>query len=326
MLVQHGVFKKITWTMFVWIVVMSLLLTACASKPKTYTVGIVNQGQNLEVAVEAFKADMVELGYVEGENITYLYNGVMLDIPAVEAEAQRLMDQKVDLLFTLADPAIQAAQKAVAGTDVPVVFVASQDPVRQGFVQSIGRPGGNLTGVQTTIDSVKALEWLLTIAPDTKKVYIFYHPEDVVSVMTVRPILAAAPTMGVEVITGEVVSPAEELEAVRTMPDDAALLLVTAPRLDANREAVKQLALERGILAGGYNQLPTNLVFIYSLNRETYGKQAARLVDQIFDGIKPAELPVETGVFDLVINLKTANALGIEISDEVLRQAKTVMR
>jgi len=326
MLGRNCVREKVGWTILIGIVVLSLLLTACASKPRTYTVGIVNQGQHFEVVVDAFKADMVELGYVEGENITYLYNGVMLDIPSAEAEVQRLVDQKVDLLFTLADPATQAAQKAVEGTDIPVVFIASQDPIRQGFVQSITHPGGNLTGVQTVIDSAKALEWLLTIVPETKKVYIFYHPEDLVSALIAKPILEVAAKREVEVVTGEVGSPTEELEAVKTIPDDATLLFITAPRLDAGREAVKQLAVERGIPAGGYNQTPTNLLFIYSLDLEGYGKQAARMVDQIFDGIKPAELPLETGNFDLVINLKMANTLGIEISDEVLRQAKTVIR
>jgi len=318
--------KKAGWMILVGIIVCSLLLAACGSQPKTYTVGIVNPSQSLEAAIDTFKAAMVELGYVEGENITYIYSGVILEIPAIEAEAKRLVDQKVDLLFTTADPATQAAQGAVEGTDIPVVFVASQDPIRQGFVQSISHPGGNLTGIQSTIGSAKALGWLLEIVPDTERVYTFYNPADQVSVITVEPVLEAAPKLGVELVTGEVESPVEELEAVRNMPEGAALLFITAPRLDAGRDAVKQLAVERGIPAGGYNQEPTGLLFTYAISREGYGEQAARLADQIFKGIKPADLPVEVGGFDLVLNLQTANSIGIEISEELLRQATSILR
>jgi putative tryptophan/tyrosine transport system substrate-binding protein len=307
----------------------SLLLTACGGAPpaKTYTIGVVNYYSVLEPMLGGFKAQMAALGYVEGENITYIYHGILGSDPAVlGGEIKSLVAQKVNLLLAMGTPAALAAQKAMAGTHIPVVFTLVINPVKEGIVESLTRPGGNITGVQVINASPKAMEWLLKLVPSTKTVYVPYHPEDRVAVMTIKPLPEAAARLGVELVLNEVHSPEEVMAAIETLPKNAAILFIPTPGLTSRMSAISQFAIERGIPAGGYTLPAEDVLFTYGPNGTDQGKQVARLVDQILKGAKPADLPVQTAELFLRINLKTATAIGLDIPDEIIRQADTVMR
>ena len=309
--------------------ITGLLLTGCgaAASAKTYTVGVVNYTQVLNPIVEGFQAEMAKLGYIEGKNVTYIYHGLLENnSQVIEAEVKGMLDQKVDMFLTLGTPTTLAAKKAVEGTHIPVIFVPVVNPVEAGVVTSISRPGGNLTGIQSINGVDKGLEWLLKVAPEAEKVYTFYHPGDEVSVTTIKPLPGAAATLGVEFVPAEVRSPEEILAVIQTLPKNTAILLVTTPSLEAGTEAVLKLAVERGILVGGYNRSEEDLVLNYTADRAAQGIQAARLADQVLKGIKPGDLPVEAPEFLLNINLKTAQAIGLDIPDEILRQADKVIR
>lgn len=320
-------------TILIWLGLLSLLLAACAGTPvsRTYTVGVINYNQQLSPVFDGFKAQMAELGYVEGENITYLNNGVVAPDPqAIDDEIKRLLNQKVDLLLTIGTPVTAAAKNAVAGTDVPVVFAPLVNPVEEGIVESINRPGGNVTGVQNINAALKAMEWLLQIAPRTKQIYVPYHPDDRVSVTMTKPMPEAAAQLGVELVLDDVRSPEEALTAIAELPQDAGIIFIPMPSLESGRSAMGKLASERGIPAGAsINAKPgtvDDVIFTYTANVAKQGGQAGRLADQIFKGTKPGNLPVETSEYFLVINLKNAQVMGLDISDEVLRQADTVIR
>jgi putative ABC transport system substrate-binding protein len=311
--------------------IVMLVLAACGQaqpQAKTYTIGVVNYVPPLNQAFDGFKAKMVELGYVEGKNITYIYHGVLQPDPkAIESEVKNLLDQKIDMFLTMGTPTTLAAKKAVEGTDIPVVFAPVISPVEEGVVQSISHPGGNVTGVQGINNALpKALEWLLKIAPGTKKVYVPYNPADRVSVTTTKPLPEAAAKLGVELLLDEVHTPDEAAAAMQTLPKDAAVLFVITPSLDSGRSVMDKVIIERGIPAGGYTVPDPNLLFIYGNNLAEEGSQAARLVDQIFKGTKPGDLPVETAESVLTINLKAAKAIGLDIPDSILAQAHTVVR
>src|SRR5687767_8004977 len=127
--------------------------------------------QILDPVLDGFKARMAELGYVEGRSIAYVYHGAVAPDPkAVEAEVRALLAQKVDLLLTLGTLPTRMAKQAVEGTSIPVVFAPVINPVDEGLVQSVTRPGGNVTGVQNGTTIPKALEWLLKLAPRTRKI------------------------------------------------------------------------------------------------------------------------------------------------------------
>lgn len=306
-----------------------LLVTGCgsAASAKTYTIGVVNYTQVLNPIVEGFQAGMAKLGYIEGKNVTYIYHGALENDPQViETEVKALLDQKVDMFLTLGTPTTLAAKKAVEGTNIPVIFVPVVNPVEAGVVANLRRPGGNVTGIQSVNLVNKGLEWLLKITPETKKVYTFYHPGDEVSVTTLKPLPEAASVLGVEFVPAEVHSPEEMLAAIQTLPKNTAILLVTTPSLEAGIGSVLELTLERDIPVGGYNRSEETLVLNYTADRTAQGQQAARLADQVLKGIKPADLPVESPEFLLNINLKTAEAIGLNIPDEILRQADKVIR
>jgi putative tryptophan/tyrosine transport system substrate-binding protein len=144
-----------------WVIVLSLLLIACGgtTQPKTYIIGVVNYVPVLDPVLDGFKSKMAELGYVEGKNVTYIYHGITAPDPqTMEREIKSLLDQKVDLLLTIGTLPTLTAKKAVEGTAIPVIFAPVINPVEEGAVASINRPGGNVTGIQNGYTIPKALE------------------------------------------------------------------------------------------------------------------------------------------------------------------------
>jgi putative ABC transport system substrate-binding protein len=305
----------------------SLLLTACGgtTPPKTSTIGVVNYYAALEPVLAGFKDQMAALGYVEGNNVTYIYHGLLENDPEViGGEVKRLLDQKVDLLLTMGTPPTLAAKRA--GTNIPMVFASVMNPVKEGIAESVSHPGGNMTGVQVIDGAPKAMEWLLTLVPRTKTIYVPYHPDDRVAVVIVRSLPDAAARLGVALALDKVYTPEAGMAAMATLPKDAAILFIPTPSLAPHMSAMRKFIIERGIPAGAYSFPVEDVLFTYGTNQADQGKQAARLVDQILKGKKPGDLLVETAEYFLRINLKTATAIGLDIPDGLLRQADMVMR
>ena len=321
--------NRFTLSLVILVIVTGLLLAACggAAQPKTYTIGIASEFSPDEI-LDGFKATMTGLGYVEGKNITYVHHGVLGGgQQANETEIKNLLDQKVDLLLTLGSASSKVAQKAVEGTTTPVVFVPAADPVREGLVASITHPGGNLTGIQEVNRAPKTLEWLLAIAPGTKRVYVPYHAADRIGLISTQPLPDAAAQLGLELVLDEVNSGDEVLAAIKDLPQGSAVLLPISPSLDPSLDDILELAIELHIpTASTTDAINEKLLFSYANNLPLAGEQAARLVDKIIKGIKPGDLPVETMEFSLVIRLKTAEAIGLNIPDMTLRQADTIIR
>jgi putative ABC transport system substrate-binding protein len=310
-------------------IIASLMLTACGgiTQDKTFTIGVVAEVSVHTPAIEGFKAGMAELDYVEGENVAYIYNGVTGPKPeAIDAEIKNLLAQKVDLLFVLGSTAVQAKQ-AVEGTDIPVVFGALGEPVERGVVASIHRPGGNVTGVQVGMEIPKALEWLITITPNAKKIYVPYNPDDAVSVQYLADLGEVASQLEVEIVPGETYSVEEAVAGIESLPEDVdAIFRTPSPTLDPRNDELSQAAIKRGLPMGTGLPLDEAVLLTLASNMFETGKQTARLAHQIRQGGKPADLPVETAEFYLTINLKTAEAIGLDIPDEVLFQADIIIR
>jgi putative ABC transport system substrate-binding protein len=317
------------WTILVWVVVFALLLMACggATQAQTFTIGVVNYFPPLDPVFDGFKAGMAESGYVEGENVTYIYNGT-IEPHVIDREIESLLAQDVDLLFTMGTLPTLRAKQAVKGTDIAVVFAPLINPVEEGVVESIRHPGGNVTGVQNGNTLPKALEWLLTIVPGTTKVYVPYNPIDKVSVTSAALLYDAAFTLGVELVLDVVDTPEEVVAAIETLPGDVAIFIVPVPSIESHVSDIIKVATERGIAVGSNNphHVEIGALVVYGVNLFSMGKQAARLADQALRGTDPADLPVETAEYFLTINLKTAQAIGLNIPDEMLEQADTIIR
>jgi len=315
------------------LVIASLLLTACGTfqaAPKTPTIGVVIEVSIHTTTYEGFKAGMVELGYVEGENVTYIYNGVVAEPNAqtIDAEIENLLAQNVDMLLVVGNLAAARAKEAVAGTDTPVVFGAVTNPVGSGLVESISHPGGNLTGTQVGRELAKALEWLVKITPGgANKVYLPYNPDDEVSMMILAGLEEVPSQLGIELVPGEVHSVEEAVAAIKSLPEDVdAIYRIPSPTLDPKNNELSQAAIERGLPMGAGLPLDEAVLFTLAVDLSDVGKQTATLADKILKGANPADLPVETGEFYITINLKTAEAIGLDIPDSVLRLADTIIR
>jgi putative ABC transport system substrate-binding protein len=323
--------SRIVWELFMWVMVATLVLSGCGSlaKPKTYTIGVINLAPTLEGTLAGFKQGMTELGYIEGENVTYVYAGPAGSIDKLDGMAQDLVNAKVDLIFSISTPATQAAQRATVGNQIPVVFGILTDPVGAGVVASLAQPGGNITGVTFGPQEVQRLEWLTKITPEAKRVYVVYNPNDNSAKLALKTVNATATQLGLEIVAREAADPDAITTALNDFPEniDAIYLLP---------DSQTEKKLEDFLAAANARHLPTSVanvdrvengaLYSYAMKLEPTGQQAARLADQVLTGIKPADLPIETTEFFLAINLKTAQSIGITIPDSILSQADTIYR
>ena len=305
------------------------LASGCQPKPDTATIGVVNFTTRLSAVYDGFKTGMAELGYVEGQNVQYVYSGGVGTTEALDPEIQNIIAQDVDLVFAITTPATMKAQLATSGTNLPVVFAPVNDPVASGVVKSLSRPGGNLTGIRTGGFASKELEWLVSLAPNTRRVFVAHNPDDGSSVAGLVASKEAASKLNIELVVHEARTPVQMNLVLANFPEDvdAILVLPNNMALDRITDFVK-VAHERHLpLASvSYAQLEAGALMTYGPDFFQVGRQAARLADKVLKGTSPADLPVETSEFFLSINLRTAQAIGLTIPDEVLQQADRVIR
>ena len=272
-----------------------------------------------------------ELGYSEGRNIVieYRYAEDQLDrLPGLIAELTTTL--KVSALVSVGTP-VTAAAKREAG-ETPVVSVSS-DPVGLGFVRSLARPGGTLTGLSTGPEADfcgKWVELVKELVPKVSRVGIVWNPANQSSSPVVKKIEVLAPPLGLRLTPQLVQGPVDIDAAFATLVRDrvAALIIVTDPFLAAHRDQILRLAAANRIptIAGvRYFVEPGGLMY-YGPNFFDLFRRAAYFVDKILKGAKPADLPIEQPTkFELVINQKTAKTLGLTIPPSLLLRADQVI-
>ncbi len=321
-------FGKIT--MAILALIMLVPAAACAPKAETFTVGIVSPAASMEAVIQGFKEGMTDKGYVEGENVTYLYSGPLgADATALEAEVQKFVDAKVDLIYALATPGAVAAKKVTAGTDVPVVFAPISDPIGAGLIASMTAPGSNMTGVRSGTFVGKELEWLHRIVPNSVKIFAPYNPNDSAAIYGLNQLLDTANAFGIEVVAPEVATPEEIPVALANMPEDIDALFMLTNSMILSR-------IDDFVAVGTENKLPVTSINIglvqagaliaYGPEFNSVGWQCSRLADQILNGADPATLPSEDAEYFLYLNQKTASMIGVVFPDEVLKAAKEIIR
>jgi len=304
------------------------VFTACSPATKSITVGIVTPAASMEAVIDGFKAAMAENGYVEGEDIIYIYNGPKTGAELAE-EAASLVDQNVDVLLGLATPGALAAQAAVAGTNIPVVYAPISDPVGVGLANSIIAPGNNMTGITSAGFVPKELEWLLRTTPQIKTIFAPYNPADGGAVYGYNLLKDAAEILKVDVITPEIASSEEISDVLADMPADVdAIFMLTDSMILSNIEAFVAVARERNLplTSINYSQVEAGALLAYGPEFGSVGRQTARLVDQILKGADAGSLPVENAQYFLYLNQKVAVDLGIVFPDEVLKAAEEIIR
>ncbi len=291
---KQNIFK---FASMLFLSIMLLPFTACAPKAKSYTIGVVSPASSMELVLQGFKEGMAERGFVEGENVTYIYNGPLgADYEKLEAEAQSFVDAKVDLILALATPGTKAVQKVTAGTGVPVVFTPISDPIGAGFVETINRPGGNMTGVRNGGFTPKNLEWLKIIVPSIDKIYAPYNPNDQSALFALGLLLETAKKLDIEVVTPEVESADGIPNIIAEMPEDIDAIFCMSDSMILSRVAdFAAVGIERKIpvTAVSLAHVEAGILMSFGSEFNTVGRQTANVAAQILNGAAPATLPVE---------------------------------
>jgi putative ABC transport system substrate-binding protein len=245
----------------------------------------------------------------------------------IDAEINRLLSQGADLLLTTGYEVSLRAKKAVEGTDVPVIIGGNRKPVEAGLVESVSRPGGNLTGVWVQDAIPKMLELMMQIIPGAKKFYLPYNPDDMVSVFSIQGLDNAVSQLGVEVVFQKVHSFEETLKAIETLPGDIdSIIRVPSPTLDARNNELSRAAIKRGIPMCSIMSMDESVLISLAVDFFETGRLAAGIAYKIRLGAKPAEIPMELSEPLLTVNLKTAGELGINMPDDILLQANKIIR
>lgn len=314
----------------IWLLAFFLLVVGgagCKKQEKIFTVGIVNSPPQLETCVKGFKEGMAELGYVEEKNIRYVFNGsVETNQEVIDAEIRRLLSHDIDLLFTTGNETTLSAKNLLKGKDIPIIFGAVTMVKEQGIVSDLSHPGGNITGVQTTSSIPKAMEWLSIIIPRIKKAFLPYNPDDIISRVTLLQLAGYKPQGDIELILKETRSVEEILASLKKMPATDAIIRIPSPTFDDRSAEVTRAAVEMGIPVVSIYPLDESVLITFGSEPFDMGKQASRMVHQIRLGIRPSDLPVESGIVYFTVNLMTAEKLGINIPDDILVQAKKIIR
>jgi len=299
---------------------------------KVYRIGVLEMtSATLNVAnVYALRAGLRQLGYFEGQNLVIEYRSADGRDDRFPGLARELLALKVDVIVTRGTPAAKAVKNATS--TVPVVMTASGDPVGVGLVTSLARPGGNITGLSAIVGelSPKRLELIREIVPGLARIAVLANTSNDAVRRDWARIETAARSLGVQSQLLDL----RESDALGPTFDDAsarradALVVVIDAITQANQQRIVDLAMKHRLPAiySSREFVDAGGLISYGVSYPDLYRRAATYVDKILKGTKPADLPVvQPTKFELVINLKTAKALGIEVPPTLLARADEVI-
>jgi putative ABC transport system substrate-binding protein len=305
---------------------------ARAQQPgKVYRIGFLSLQSGLTSTTDAFRLGLRELGYVEGRNVIIEYRWAAQKEERLPELAADLVRIKVEVIVTSAAPPIEAAKRATS--TIPIVMAAAADPVGSGFVASLARPGGNVTGLTALSTDLagKRLQLARELVPKATRVAVLAYHGTSATRLFLEQMRAAAQQLGAQLVVQEVHEDGDLPGAFATMQRERAesLIVQVSPFSADNAKRIIELAAQhrlpamydvRGFVdAGGLVSYGPSLPEMF--------RRAAFYVDRILKGAKPADLPVEQPTtFELVINLKTAKALGLTLPPSLLGRADQVIQ
>ena len=310
---------------------LGMPLTVGASEVgRMWRIGLMHVGlDHPPQSVATFRDTLTALGYTEGKNVQLDFRN-LTDETAARAAARAFIQERVDVIVAFENQTARAAKGATS--ELPVVFVHVTDPVADGLVQSLARPGGNLTGFAGLGDvPAKRLEVFKELVPQLRRVLVLFDPQDPVTRRVRGELATAGAALKLHLVERGVNQAADIDRTFQALkPGDAEGVVLASPSLYSTysshilrRAADRRLPLAshwRGIVEQG-------ALFSYGGNLRAVGGDAARYVDKILQGAKPADLPVQEMVrFELVLNLKTAKALGLAIPPSTLMRADEVLQ
>ena len=303
------------------------VIVSAQESGRVYRIGLLRVGQPPPSFIEPLRRALNELGYVEEKNLVFDF-AIAEQIDQLPGLVAELIRRKADVILASGTPAVLPARNAT--TRVPVVFVAALDPTETGVVASLARPGGNVTGLTAVFADLtgKRLEFLKEMLPTLTRVALLSRPANPGHMQYVQQTQIAARILGVELEVMSANGPDEFEAAFRSAQGVGALIQIDDAMFTSHRQKLVELAtrhrvpgaygLREFVDIGGFMALGPSYPDLY--------RRAAAYLDKIFKGTKPADLPVEqANKFEIIVNLKTAKALGLTISPSLLARADEVI-
>lgn len=280
--------------------------------------------------VDVFRKALRDLGWIEGRNLALEVRYAAQGYQGLPALASELVGLNVDVIFALASPAIRAAKQAT--TTIPIVMETLGDAVSNGLVRSLARPGGNVTGLSGFAPELtgKQLELIREILPRSARVALLANGANTATTAVIRTTESAAARLGVQLHVATVRQPREldtAFETIARARSDA-LIVAVDPMFAGQRQRIVELAARHRLpTTYGTGAFPeAGGLLSYGQHQSERFRRAAVYVDRILKGASPGDLPVEQpSVFELVLNLKTARSLGLQLPDSVRLRADHVI-
>ena len=324
--------RLISLIVFIILLIVVMLQLFGKSKPHSIEpvrVGVIALTDVDRETLAGFKAGMEAYGYAEDRNIVYISEGPAGTIDRLEPMIKRILAQGVDMIYVSSTPATLKVKALTTKQPIPVVFSPVNDPVGAGIIPSLKQPGGMITGIKLPVGDTLRLRWLQDLVPQAKRIYFPYNPRDKSALETLRQIELAAPALGMTLVKAEMASPAEILAGIAQAPEGIdAIFLPRDSSIESKISDFVELSYQRLIplSAPSLTQVRQGALYTYGFVHYEFGKQSARLANQIIMGIRPADLPVELAENYLAINLMTADKIGLSVDAEVLRRADIIVR
>ena len=315
----------------------ALLFALCVSAEaqqatKIPGIGFLTGGGHDSARNDAFRQGLRELGYVEGKNIAIQWRAAERKPGRLSVLATELVRLKVEVIVVTGLGDLRAAKEATA--TIPIVMVVDSDPVRSGFVASLARPGGNITGLSTLAPELsgKRLELLKETVPRVSRVAVFGTSTSEGNAQELAEVELAAGGFGVKLQYLDVLGSKDfetAFRATKKARADAGLMMVSGALASSNRTEIAELAIKSRLpmIYQRREYVEAGGLMSYGADRNDLFRRAATYVDKILKGTKPADIPVEQPTkFEFVINLKTAKQIGLTIPQWTLTKADKVIR
>jgi ABC-type uncharacterized transport system substrate-binding protein len=315
------------------VLILALLVPPAAKAQqagKIWRIGLSHVGlDHVPPSLDGLREGLTALGYEEGKNIHFDWHN-LADEDAARTTARAFVRDRVDLIVAFENQTVRAAKAAT--TEIPVVMLHVTSPVEDGFIKSFAHPGGNITGFAGLGDNpAKEVEIFKELVPRLKRLLVLFDAGDPTSRRWLTDVRPAATKLKLELVERQTAQRAEVERVFSTIkPGDVDGVFVSSPELRTKFPSlILGLASNRHLPLLGHRRewVQQGALFSYNLDLRSVGKAAARYVDKILKGSKPADLPVEqSSQLQLVINLKTAKTLGLTIPQSLLVRADEILQ
>jgi putative ABC transport system substrate-binding protein len=323
--------KHIVELLVIFVAVLVCGAVAEAGQAKVYRVGVIHQGGPYKAVVDGLRDGLRQSGMEEGKHFVLDIRDAKGDLKAVEEAARNFERERINLIYAVTTSVVTPVKNVTSQS--PIVFAVGSDPVASGLVQSFGKPGGRLTGVQysTTDLTGKRLEILKEILPKLNRVVTFYNPNNRMATEAAALAREAARHFGVQLVERHATSVGElrqRLGALKAREADA-YFYTTDGMVTSQAQLVIDMAMSKKLptMFSEQNLVTMGGLASYGQNFHETGRLSAKYVQKIMTGAPPGDLRVEiVDKFELVINLKTAKQIGLTIPPNVLARANKVIR